>query len=64
MAKATKLKSGNWRCKAYYVNEQGMTTSKSFTAGSKKAAEIMAREFSVNKEHKKLPVNRTVKELA
>ena len=30
MAKATKLPSGNWRCKVYYTDEYGQYKSKSF----------------------------------
>lgn len=39
MAKATKLPSGKWRCKAYYTDEYGNYKSKSFTAEKKKDAE-------------------------
>lgn len=44
MAKAKKLKSGNWRCKANYTIN-GEHKSKSFTAATKKEAEYLAQLF-------------------
>lgn len=63
MAKATKLSSGNWRCKAYYTDENGKYTSHSFTAETKKEAEYKAAEFLMDRKHKKKPENNTVGEL-
>jgi integrase len=64
MAKATKLKSGNWRCKANYKDEKGNHVNKSFTAETKKEAEFMAAQFLVERKHKQKPVNKTIGELA
>lgn len=64
MAKATKLPSGNWRCKAYYTDEHGERKSKSFTAETKNAAELAAREFIEDRKHYSKPENRTLGELA
>ena len=64
MAKATKLPSGNWRCKAYYTDEYGKYRSKSFTAETKKMAEFMADEFLIEREHSAKPENKTLGELA
>ena len=63
-ASATKLKSGKWRCKAYYTNQAGKYTSKSFTADSKKEAEYLASLFLMEFEHKSDPANITLGELA
>lgn len=64
MAKATKLPSGNWRCKAYYTDEFGQYKSKSFTAESKKIAEFMADEFLLERKRAAKPENKTLGELA
>jgi integrase len=64
MAKATKLPSGNWRCKAYYTDEYGERKSKSFTAETKNAAELAAREFVEDRKHHAKPENKTLGELA
>ena len=64
MAKATKLPSGNWRCKAYYTDEYGQYKSKSFTADSKVKAEYMADEFLLIRKHSAMPENKTLGELA
>lgn len=64
MAKATKLPSGSWRCKAYYTDEYGKYKSKSFTADTKKEAEYMAREYLMEREHAAKPENRTLGEAA
>ena len=63
MTKATKLSSGNYRCKAYYTDENGKYTSKSFTAETKKEAEYAAASFLVDMKHKKKPENKTIGEL-
>lgn len=64
MAKATKLPSGNWRCKAYYTDEYGQYKSKSFTAESKKMAEFKADEFLLERKRAAKPENKTLGELA
>ena len=44
MASAKKLKSGNWRCLAYIgKDKEGKRLYKSFTAPTKKEAELLAR---------------------
>ena len=51
MAKAKKLKSGNWRCLVYsHTDPDGKRHYESFTAATKKEAEYMAAEFVMNKE--------------
>lgn len=51
MAKAKKLKSGNWRVLAYdYTDENGKRHYKSFTAPTRKQAEYMAAEYSLNRK--------------
>lgn len=46
MAKAKKLKSGNWRCLAYVGKDKnGKRKYKSFTAPTKKEAELMALTY-------------------
>ena len=62
-AKATKLDSGKWRCKAYYTNEAGKYTSKSFTADTKKEAERNAAVFLMEREHNNKPENITLGQL-
>lgn len=53
MAKAIKLKSGNWRCQAYVgKDENGKRIIKSFTASTKKEAEYMAADYTVNRKEK------------
>lgn len=42
MAKAEKLPSGNWRCRAY---DRKTKTRKSFTASTRSEAEYLAREW-------------------
>ena len=63
MAKATKLPSGNWRCKAYYTDEYGNYKSKSFTAESKVAAQA-ADNFLLERKHTAKVEDRTLGELA
>lgn len=63
-AKAVKLPSGNWRCRAYYTDELGNYKTKSFTAGSKKEAERLADAFRVKTEHDVKPENKTLGQLA
>ena len=51
MAKAKKLKSGSWRCLVYdYTDSDGKRHYESFTAPTKKEAEYLAAEFSLNKK--------------
>lgn len=64
MVKATKLPSGNWRCKAYYTDEYGQRKSESFTRDTKNAAELAAREFIEDRKHQAKPENKTLGELA
>lgn len=64
MAKAKKLPSGNWRCKANYTDEAGKYITKSFTADSKKAAEFAAQAFLMERETLAKPENKTVGQLA
>lgn len=63
MAKATKLPSGKWRCKAYYTDEYGNYKSKSFTAEKKKEAEGAAALFLMERQHNSRPENKTIGEL-
>lgn len=63
MAKATKTKSGRWRCKAYYTDIHGKYTNKSFTADTKKEAEYQALEFKMQLKRKKKPENVVLGEL-
>ena len=56
---ATKQKNGKWRCKAYYTDEAGKYTSKSFTAETKKEAEYLARNFIMERKHNAKPENIT-----
>lgn len=72
MAKAKKLASGSWRCLAYSHTERVWDPKKkewkekriyeSFTARTKKEAELMAAEFAVSKDVKKRPDNLTIYE--
>lgn len=49
--KAKKLPSGSWRCRAYAgTDENGKRKYKSFTAATKKEAELFATQFIVEKE--------------
>lgn len=51
MAKAKKMKSGNWRCFVYsHSDPDGKRHYRSFTASTKKEAEYMASEFQMNKK--------------
>lgn len=64
MEKAKKMPSGTWICRANYTDESGKYRSKSFTAKTKKEAENKASVFLMEKEHSKLPENKTLGELA
>ena len=51
MAKAKKLPSGSWRCRAYLgTDENGKKIIKSFTAPTKKEAEFLASQY-LNEKH-------------
>ena len=51
MAKAKKLKSGNWRVLVYeYTDENKKRHYKSFTAPTKKEAEYLAAEYALNRK--------------
>lgn len=51
MAKAKKLKSGNWRALVYeYTDENKKRHYKSITAPTKKQAEYMAAEYALNRK--------------
>lgn len=61
MAKAKKLKSGSWRCLAYdYTDSLGKRHYESFTAPSKKEAELLAAQFAIDKTTQKRPENITI----
>lgn len=64
MAKAHKLKSGNYRCKANFTDELGISRSKSFTAETKKEAEAQAAIFLMERKHDNKPENITLAQLA
>lgn len=51
MAKAKKLPSGSWRCRASYTGSDGKRHYESFTASTKKEAEYMAAEFLMKRKH-------------
>lgn len=54
MAKAKKLPSGRWRVQVYdYTDENGKIHRKSFTADTKKEAELIALDFQQNGRKKK-----------
>lgn len=63
MAKATKQKSGNWRCVASYTDENGVYKQKVFTAPSKKEAEFLASQFKLNYKHDNKTENKSVGKL-
>lgn len=63
MAKAKKLKSGNWRCLVYsHTDPEGKRHYESFTAPTKKEAEYMAAEFTMHKNRMKDSRNWTLGE--
>jgi integrase len=66
MAKAKQLPSGNFNIKPYshteIINGKKHRVYESFTAESKKEAEYLAAEFSLNKKRKSNPRNMTVGE--
>ena len=51
MPNAKKLPSGNWRCQVYsHTDQNGKRKYESFTASTKKEAEYMASEFTMNRD--------------
>jgi len=64
MAKAEKLPSGSWRCKAYFTDETGKHTSKSFTGSTRKEAEGLAAIFLMERRHDNKLENTTLAKLA
>ena len=53
MATAKKLPSGKWRCLIFTGMENGKRKYKSFTAATKKEAELKATQYVMDKEEKK-----------
>lgn len=54
MAKAKKLKSGNWRCLVYsHTDSHGKRIYESFTASTKAEAEAMAAQFKLDTDRKR-----------
>ena len=53
MAKATKLKSGNWRAQVGWTDAQGVKHRESFTASTKQEAEMLALKFKADIEHQR-----------
>jgi len=64
LAKAKKLPSGNWRCRICYTDDEGKYIRKSFTAETKKEAELRASQYLMEYEHARRPENKTLGELA
>lgn len=62
MAKASKLPSGNWRCRVSYKGKDGKRHFESFTARTKKEAEFAAAEFEMRKEFMSDSRNWTLRE--
>ena len=63
MAKAKKLKSGNWRVLVYdYTDDNGKRHYVSFTHENKSEAEFMAAEFARDKKRRKTPSKLTLGE--
>lgn len=63
MAKAKKLPSGRWRVQVFdYKDENGKLHRKSFTADTKKEAELLAMDFQINRKEISKPKNRTIEQ--
>lgn len=63
MAKAKKLPSGRWRVQVFdYKDENGKLHRKSFTADTKKEAELLAMDFQINRKETSKPKNRTIEQ--
>jgi len=54
MATARKMKSGNWRCLAYVGMKDGKRQYKSFTAPTKKEAELLAAQYEGENDSEKV----------
>ena len=52
MAKAKKLPSGNWRALVYAGKENGKPKYKSFTAPSRKEAELLAAQYAMERKER------------
>lgn len=52
MAKAQKLPSGNWRCRATVTDENGVKQTQSFTAETARKAETLAKMWQEGMYHK------------
>lgn len=67
MAKARKLPSGSWTCQVYshteITKDKKRRVYQRFTARTKKEAEFLAAEFTMDKERRMVPENLTVKEV-
>ena len=63
MAKATKQKSGKWRCVASYTDENGAYKQKVFTADSRKEAKFLASQFKLKYKHDNKTENKSVGKL-
>lgn len=63
-ARAKKLPSGNWRCRAGYTDGEGKHHTKSFTAETRTKAEAAAEDFLNDRVYYSKPGNRTLGELA
>lgn len=64
MATAKKLPSGNWRCRICYTDEKGVYKRKSFTAPTKKEAQLLASQYLMEHKHDNKPENKTLGQLA
>lgn len=62
MSVAKKLPSGNWRCRANWIDNMGKRRFKSFTADTKKKAEALAANFMLDMNERKKPDSVTVGE--
>lgn len=61
MANAKKLPSGSWRVNAFIgVDENGKQIRRSFTAPTKREAELMAAQYLTKKHHEAAPENMTL----
>ena len=64
MAKARKLKSGNWNVEVYdYTDAAGKVHKRSFTAPTKTKAEFLAAQFKDARTRRKSPTEMTVKDV-
>ena len=63
MATARKLPSGNWRCRICYTDEKGVYIRKSFTAPTKKEAQLLASQYLMDHKHDNKLENKTLGQL-